>query len=207
MLRRHNHTVRPLTAVPTRQRRQAQDPKVSTHEAHYNAFLAAALEQLERFGFNPDAPDIRMRAERVAQERYEQHISLPAQGHTKSRHKYGNHDPVVYYVRLNDLVKIGTTINIGQRLTSIFVSGIMAIEFGTYDVEQQRHRQFAHIRRRGEWFDFTEELAHHILDRRAHFETTQGESVESWLVTRSPQPKQRRFSAKTPDPSPAGPAA
>jgi hypothetical protein len=60
---------------------------------------------------------------------------------------------VVYYVRLDaGAIKIGTTQNLIRRLTQLDLSllliphRVLAVEFGSYALENQRHKQFAHLR-------------------------------------------------------------
>lgn len=56
---------------------------------------------------------------------------------------------VVYYCELRPgIVKIGTTLNLYSRMSGLHIprACVLAAEPGTYDVETQRHRQFAHLR-------------------------------------------------------------
>ncbi|PRA79202.1 GIY-YIG nuclease family protein [Microbacterium sp. MYb66] len=69
---------------------------------------------------------------------------------------------VVYYIRYDDRVKIGTSRRPRQRLASIRHQELLAFERGDRSVEQQRHRDFAAIREGGEWFTFTPELRAHV---------------------------------------------
>lgn len=72
--------------------------------------------------------------------------------------------PQVYYGRLSDLIKIGTTGFMKQRMHAYppgFV--VLATEPGGTEVEAQRHRQFTASRvGRGEWFRPTADLLAHI---------------------------------------------
>lgn len=78
---------------------------------------------------------------------------------------------VVYYVRFGDRVKIGTTKDLKQRLVHIPHDEVMATEPGGIFVEQQRHKQFKHLRAKvgtnREWFQLTAELAEHIAGIKA----------------------------------------
>lgn len=53
---------------------------------------------------------------------------------------------VVYYVRLGDHVKIGTTVNLTLRLRALYLdhdaSLLLAVEPGGFELEQIRHEQF-----------------------------------------------------------------
>ncbi len=77
---------------------------------------------------------------------------------------------VVYYVRYDRRVKIGTSRNPRQRLASIRHDELLAFERGGRRVEQQRHRDFAAVREGGEWFTLSPELAAHIDALRAEGE-------------------------------------
>lgn len=76
---------------------------------------------------------------------------------------------VIYYVRFGDRVKIGTTTNIRQRMASIPHDEVLATELGSYDLEKQRHAQFADLRhtKRGEWFRYEGALVDHIASLTA----------------------------------------
>lgn len=69
---------------------------------------------------------------------------------------------VVYYLRFDRRVKIGTSMRPRQRLGSIRHDELLAFERGGRQLEQQRHREYAHIREGGEWFTLTRELRSHI---------------------------------------------
>ncbi|MGH3690120.1 MAG: GIY-YIG nuclease family protein [Microbacterium sp.] len=69
---------------------------------------------------------------------------------------------VVYYIRFDDRVKIGTSRRPRQRLAAIRHDELLAFERGDRSVEQQRHREFATIREGGEWFTYTNELHTHV---------------------------------------------
>ncbi len=71
---------------------------------------------------------------------------------------------VVYYVRLGDHIKIGTTLDVHRRMQQLYVdaSALLGTEPGGRDVETERHRQFAdeHISR--ELFNPSRRLMDHI---------------------------------------------
>lgn len=77
---------------------------------------------------------------------------------------------VVYYVRYDRRVKIGTSRRPRQRLASIRHEELLAFERGGRAIEQQRHRAFAAIREGGEWFTLDVDLAAHIASLRAEGE-------------------------------------
>jgi hypothetical protein len=77
-------------------------------------------------------------------------------------------DGWVYYLEFGRRVKIGTTTNLRSRLKAIPHDRLLAVERGSYDVERQRHRQFAkdRVATQREWFDISRELVDHINDVR-----------------------------------------
>lgn len=76
---------------------------------------------------------------------------------------------VVYYVRVGELIKIGTTTQIKARLRAYPPgSSLLATEPGGLDAEQRRHDQFAGALAHGnEWFHPTTKLMVHIESLRA----------------------------------------
>lgn len=81
------------------------------------------------------------------------------------RKKYAT--AVVYYVRVGDRCKIGTTVNLQSRMQSLCPEEILATEPGSYAVESRRHKQFARLRTAGEWFEYRDELVEHVERLRA----------------------------------------
>lgn len=83
-------------------------------------------------------------------------------------------DGVVYYIRRGDLIKIGTTRAFIARMRTLMPDEILAIEPGSYTLENQRHQQFDEQRfgrdRRGarsEYFHSSPELIQHIRTLRS----------------------------------------
>lgn len=74
-------------------------------------------------------------------------------------------DPVVYYVRIGELIKIGTTGNLRSRMASYPPTReLLATEPGGVDVEAQRLRRFVQYRELGrEWFRPGPDLLTHIV--------------------------------------------
>lgn len=68
---------------------------------------------------------------------------------------------VVYYLRFQERVKIGTTANPRQRLSVVWHDELLAFERGGRDVERARHIEFAHLREGGEWFRADTDLLAH----------------------------------------------
>lgn len=78
---------------------------------------------------------------------------------------------VVYYIRFDDRIKIGTTANPRQRLQRLWHEGVLAFERGDRLVERRRHEQFASDRLgRSEWFSPSAALEHHIAELAAGVE-------------------------------------
>jgi hypothetical protein len=77
---------------------------------------------------------------------------------------------VVYYVLVaDDIVKIGTSGHALARMHKIQTDGrrardnVLAVEFGTFDLERERHTQFAHLRiGKAERFTLAPDLQAHI---------------------------------------------
>lgn len=74
---------------------------------------------------------------------------------------------VVYYLRYDARVKIGTSARPKQRFAAIRHDELLAFERGGRLVEQARHREFADLREGGEWFTLDGALAAHIGALRA----------------------------------------
>ncbi len=80
---------------------------------------------------------------------------------------------MVYFIRhgLKGAVKIGTSLNVIDRLKTLqcahpddlYLIGAMV---GDEDVEKKLHRQFSHLRIRGEWFRAENELLEYIAKNR-----------------------------------------
>lgn len=96
------------------------------------------------------------------------------------------HEPIVYYMRLSDLVKIGTTTLIRNRFDAIHPQGVMAVEWGDRELEQRRHNQFAELHSHGEWFQLAPTLVDHMFALRESFRGEDGETIDQWLRPRLP---------------------
>lgn len=91
------------------------------------------------------------------------------------------HESIVYYLRMDRLVKIGHTRDLRRRIAAIGPQGVLAVELGSRNVEELRHIEFAHLRSHLEWFWFAAPLAEHIANVREHFQAERGISTEQWL--------------------------
>jgi hypothetical protein len=71
---------------------------------------------------------------------------------------------VVYYVRRDRYVKIGTTTQLQDRMRGLMPDEVLALEPGSYTLEGELHKRFAHLRVRPncEYFLLDDELRAHI---------------------------------------------
>ncbi|GAA1932310.1 hypothetical protein GCM10009775_25420 [Microbacterium aoyamense] len=80
---------------------------------------------------------------------------------------------VVYYLRFDDRIKIGTSVNPRQRFAAIWHDEVLAFERGDRTLERHRHEQFADERfARTEWFEAS-------IPLREHIETLAG-GIDPW---------------------------
>lgn len=77
--------------------------------------------------------------------------------------------PVVYYIRRGNLIKIGTTKRLRDRMNVLMPDEVLAVEPGDECMERERHKQFAALRidARGEYFFPGLALQEHISRIRA----------------------------------------
>lgn len=73
----------------------------------------------------------------------------------------------VYFVRSGELVKVGTSTNLPQRLASLRTMSplpleVLAVAAGGHAEERTVHERFAHLRQHGEWFTAAPELLAYI---------------------------------------------
>lgn len=71
---------------------------------------------------------------------------------------------VVYYIARGDLIKIGFTTNMAQRMASLMPDAILATEPGDRTLEKRRHKQFKHLRAPlgNEYFSVHPDLLTHV---------------------------------------------
>lgn len=79
----------------------------------------------------------------------------------------GPHEPLVYYMRLGTLCKIGTSTNLETRLATLNPEELLTVEAGGRDVELARHIQFKDLRQHGEWFRYEGKLQEWIADLKS----------------------------------------
>lgn len=149
-------------------------------------------------GVDTDDPAVLRRAIDITDRRYRERLdrSTGVRAYKEllaARRAEKRHPPVIYYMRMSDLVKIGTTVTIGSRFTSLGPQAVMAIEPGSANVEYDRHKQFAHLHDHGEWFRLEEDLGRHIVDVRAAFVEASGQTTEDWLSEWLPRRHPKKF--------------
>ena len=90
---------------------------------------------------------------------------------TPSRSVREARESVVYYLAMGDLIKIGKTVDLKQRLAHFYAreSQLLAIEPGGLQRELERHRQFKACRVERELFSRSDELMAHIEAAREMF--------------------------------------
>lgn len=108
-------------------------------------------------------PEIIKVAVKMAHHRYRRE-HIPRQTIRATRRGDRSGGSVVYYVRRGNLVKIGTTVSLQDRMNVLMPDEILAVEPGGAEVERQRHREFAALRvkPRSEYFYPGRALQQHI---------------------------------------------
>lgn len=77
--------------------------------------------------------------------------------------------PLVYFIRISDMIKIGYSGNLRERVAGLGVTmaQVIGVEPGDPDREAELHRQFAHLREFGEWFRAEPELLTYVATLEA----------------------------------------
>lgn len=108
-------------------------------------------------------PEMSEAMHRQARKRFErQRIEAVYDGFLKNSSPEA--DGLVYYMRINQQIKIGYTTNLTQR-SRAYPPGteLLAVEPGTKETERERHIKFSRFRKRGrEWFVEAPELTEHM---------------------------------------------
>ena len=74
---------------------------------------------------------------------------------------------VVYYLQVGEMIKIGTTKNLGHRLQSYPPNRrLLATEPGSYELEQRRIKEFSMYSISGEWFHLNDAMIRHAAKLR-----------------------------------------
>lgn len=147
-------------------------------------FLRAAGE----LGYDTDDPDVMHRAILAGNREIERESKpLPPPPLPVAEGPWSARSPLVYYMRMSDMVKIGTTTNIAGRLDAIMPQELMTAEPGGRDVEQHRHKEFSQAHSHGEWFYLDDPVMAHIEQVQAVFAERVGEPFNLWLQRVAPK--------------------
>ena len=82
------------------------------------------------------------------------------------RLRRGESPHCIYFMRLGNRVKIGTTRDLAKRVVSIQPEEVLAVRPGSFAMEHLIHAQFADLRVSGEWFRLAEPLVGFIVELR-----------------------------------------
>ena len=104
------------------------------------------------------------RREQYEQERAEKEARWAEEDRVRRALIADGNTSVVYYIRFRDAVKIGTSIDVEQRLTNHPWEELVAIEPGGIRLERQRHKMLRSSRLDGEWFELTGDVVDVISD-------------------------------------------
>lgn len=75
---------------------------------------------------------------------------------------------MIYFLKSREgFIKIGTSMNVSSRINSLQTSNptelkVKAILDGSYKTEKGLHELFNHIRYRGEWFKYNDEMRYYL---------------------------------------------
>lgn len=104
--------------------------------------------------------------EKTSDPLYQLHFVTRLMGEERERNqrKWAEKEYRVYYVHVGDLIKIGVTTTLKQRMSQYPPgSRLLASEVGGYALEAERHKQFADLLAAGkEWFHPGAALISHI---------------------------------------------
>lgn len=139
--------------------------------------LPRIMELADEFGFDPTDPDIIARAVESAKRSAARHLQYLDRRAELRR----SHDPVVYYMRTGNRIKIGTTVNIVGRIEAVAPEELVTMEHGGYALERKRHKEFDVLRTSREWFKYEDALADHVKWVAARFEADFGAPILQWM--------------------------
>lgn len=99
------------------------------------------------------------------------------------------HTPLVYFIRIGDRVKIGTTTDICQRVAALSLSmdDVALVVPGGRDVEQTYHRRYAQYRvdPNREWFYVRGSLTTLLRGANPPPKSRPGQQPSEWKITRT----------------------
>jgi hypothetical protein len=202
---RYIHDPRPFTPESIRDQGDGLRPSaarllelIDTSDPAWPA-TAAALREMTLAGVELDAATVTA-AVKIGRRRWET-TEKEALAWAAKHERIGlavSSASIVYYVRRGSLIKIGTTVDPAKRFSTLLPDEILAFEPGSYPEEAARHRQFRHLRCRGEHFTMAAELLDRIREIRALY----GDPDPAWLTTSHrerggglPQPGTERITA------------
>lgn len=84
-----------------------------------------------------------------------------------ARQGFGTKPGTIYFARSGDLIKIGFTTNLRQRLKALGVDHVLATTSGTMQDEKALHHRFGPHWVEGEWFRMGDDLMAHIATLKA----------------------------------------
>jgi len=81
--------------------------------------------------------------------------------------KHDHKQVYIYYIKSDNKVKIGISVNPNQRLSTISKmcpNGAVLLGWhkGDIEVEKYLHKKFKHLKHNGEWFKYSDEIKKHI---------------------------------------------
>lgn len=125
-----------------------------------------AARELAAFGFDLTDPSMAKRAVDRGRADYASDPRNYTSRYVDRRDRQGEEwivrGSVVYYMRIGNRVKIGTSDHLEARLAAINPEELMVTEPGDSGIEARRHREFRDLRTRGEWFRLESPLVEHI---------------------------------------------
>jgi len=89
--------------------------------------------------------------------------------HQKSPKEAGDRQTWIYYVRIGNLIKIGTSMALATRFRAIRPNEVLALVPGGEQRENELHWEFAHLRVNGEYFHPGAALQKHVLALREEY--------------------------------------
>lgn len=130
--------------------------------------LAEAVMDIQQQRFVDGADDDFIKGFHMSVQRWVHGIRVLNADPAAARQHQHDHDPenmgVVYFIRSNNSVKIGKTVNVNRRLGEINAPNVelLATETGYTERERILHLRFGFYRTTGEWFDLGPGLVDYI---------------------------------------------
>jgi hypothetical protein len=140
----------------------------------------------------------RQEASRAA---HEAQREIEERARPKTKHYYGGW---IYYLKVGDLIKIGYTMDLGQRLKAYPPNTeLLAKHPGTTQTEKDMHNKFlVHLAKGREWFKPSDEVMEHIEAVKVKYPTLskKEERERFWSINRAearpykpmPRPRMRK---------------